>query len=526
MKVFSFSIKTSCILGETIKESIESILKNGDEKETFKLSHNLTYFIEKIQKYKLKTWSKMLQLQLESVKSNIITATETSSPKKPSQHENSIVFTPALDEYKFGKIKCPVCETLFKHKRSYETHHLRFHHDHQIDDTLTDPKGKCRLISKITKRTCGKEFSYRGIYRHIKNKHSIERPSVLHKLVAFDVTNSPKPIFVKEGRKLEKWIKKFKNSQIVEEIVNDLTESDNVLTPEKRDQRNEEIVELNSSFSSPISRKCEIKRKRLCNVSPKIKISFHDDDDDNMKYEDEINDLHVNDCVIPKKEIKLENNTIKNENFIQFNSPLSTVSQVHLDVSMSDDEYCTANLDEQLQVPRVKDETSNLGSISDKFNESFGEGDLIDSVQAEKSNNYNSVESLCLEIDSDYSDGDTEEFTMKRLKNKNLRQKERDKNSIKNHQVPENFNFISSMKEYLKNETIATVNLDNSSINKTLSHLFYQDDCFLNFQMKQDENFNLGKLTKFNCKSFQMLKFPLDWLTQTVKNDGIKESFL
>ena len=133
---------------------------------------------------------------------------------------------------------------------------------------------------------------------------------------------------------------------------------------------------------------------------------------------------------------------------------------------------------------------------------------------------------LFSEFDSDYSDGDNEEFTLGRVKNKRLRHKERNKNSLKNHQQPENMIFILAMKNYMKNETIATANLDNSNINKTLSHLFYQDDSFLNFQLKQSQHFNLGQLTNFTSNSFQMLKFPFDWLTATVKNDGIKVSCL
>ena len=126
------------------------------------------------------------------------------------------------------------------------------------------------------------------------------------------------------------------------------------------------------------------------------------------------------------------------------------------------------------------------------------------------------------DIDSDFSDGDSEEYTKTRLKNKALRHSERDKTFVKNHQIPENLEFITSMINYMKNETISTVNLDNSTIHKTLSHLFYQEDSFLNFEISQDKNFNLSKLLEFQSESFQMLRFPLEWLTNTVNQEGIK----
>ena len=149
---------------------------------TIQLSNSLEDFLGKMKKLKLKTWTRLLQIQLETFRVKFKIASVPTIPTKSTKDENIILFSPALDEEKFGKIKCPVCETLFKHKRSYETHHLRFHHDRDIDDTLTDPKGKCRLLSKITKRTCDKVVSYRGIYNHMKTKHSIERPSEQHKL--------------------------------------------------------------------------------------------------------------------------------------------------------------------------------------------------------------------------------------------------------------------------------------------------------------------------------------------------------
>ena len=76
----------------------------------------------------------------------------------------------------------------------------------------------------------------------------------------------------------------------------------------------------------------------------------------------------------------------------------------------------------------------------------------------------------------------------------------------------------------MKMETIATVNTDNSSITKTLNHLFYYEDSFLNFKVKENNSFKLGNLVNFDSDAFEMLQFPLDWLTRTVNNDGIKVS--
>ena len=506
-------------------ESIKNLIRNDEENEAKNVTNCLENFLSKIKTYKLKTWSKMLKIQLESLQKKYNITSTPSTPIKSLDNENIVVFTPSLDEYKFGKIKCPICENLFKHKRSYEAHHLRFHAEFQMDNSVTDPKGKCRLISNITKKTCGKAFSYRGIYRHLKNKHSTDRPSENHKLVGFQVDKVPIPIFVEEGKKLKEWTTRFKQIKSARNNLCDNIEDIILITPQKKVEVENEIVELNSSLISPIVKRTNGSRKMLWSSSPKKNIVCEMNTNDNNELEEDINAIGIFNELDNKNDSKFKNHIIPIKSPIKIKITSSEQIKEDLDtISSEDEEYgptqfdCEKQNSEKTDLP-ISNDVIGSSIIEDESNFSFA-SDVSKNIKVKQR------EDLFFEIDSDFSEGDTEEFTNRRKKNKAFRRKERNKSSLKIYQLPGNVEFIAAMKNYMKNETIATKNIDNSSINKTFSHLFYQDDCFLKYQVEQNENFNLGNLIKFSSKSFELLKFPLDWLTNTVKNDGIKECFL
>ena len=101
------------------------------------------------------------------------------------------------------------------------------------------------MLSNITKKTCGKSFTVRGIYSHLKNKHNVERPSDKHKLVGFQMGNVPTAIFMKEGKNMQKWIKKAKKSHNFETMATNTEMKYVMKTPKKPIEH--EIIDLSNS---------------------------------------------------------------------------------------------------------------------------------------------------------------------------------------------------------------------------------------------------------------------------------------
>ena len=274
---------------------------------------------------------------------------------------------------------------------------------------------------------------------------------------------------------------------------------------------------------SPIGRKRKLKQTRLWSSSPRKpnkKLEYTEIDFEDFDLSEAYTERNLKSSSVAKI------NTVQDGGTPAQNMVSPVESDNFSDITLSEDEYsaCHQMNNEEQFIPEMNSKNasslSNQGENSLKEMNSFLEcmNEDFNETHFEKMTQYSDSEN-----DSDYIDGDDDKFTKTRLRNKKLRKKERNKCFLKNHQKPENLDFISSMKDYMKNETISTKNLDNSTINKTLSHLFYQEDSFLNFHIEADNNFSLENLRQFESETFQMLKFPLDWLTSTVKHDGIKE---
>ena len=162
----------------------------------------------------------------------------------------------------------------------------------------------------------------------------------------------------------------------------------------------------------------------------------------------------------------------------------------------------------------------------DPCNESFEKFFLRDHYQDPFNdtfdNHFRLDSSYSIEEDSDYEIGDSTVYTKKRKENKKIRQLKRNNPILKPHELPQNSRFVHDMKRYMKTETIATVNQNNTTIIKTINNLFTQEDSFLHYMLEQQPDFNLEKLRSFQSDNFTSLTYPIDWLTNTCDNDGLK----
>ena len=124
--------------------------------------------------------------------------------------------------------------------------------------------------------------------------------------------------------------------------------------------------------------------------------------------------------------------------------------------------------------------------------------------------------------DSDVEDGDSEAYTIMRVKNKKVRYLSRNLRKQKPKDIPENKEFIESMRSFMLNSTIGNATRDNSTIDKAFRHLFFHEDSLLNFQTKKSPNFRLVNWKNFGSESFENLVNPRDWILDTCGNQGGK----
>ena len=103
-----------------------------------------------------------------------------------------------------------------------------------------------------------------------------------------------------------------------------------------------------------------------------------------------------------------------------------------------------------------------------------------------------------LEDDSDIEEGDEDDFTFIRLRNKMDRYEKRNTpDKVLLAELPVNKKVINSFITYLK-KTSTTQNPNNPTINLSTSLLFRHGDCLLEFMFEKDSSFSLDRLLCFN----------------------------
>ena len=443
-------------------------------------------------------WTELINLQVLEINSVLkaVESTSTSNNHQSSEHVNSIsnateisseneiskikVFSPLVLEK--SQIKCSVkgCKGRFAYKRSYVSHMKTFHGDDEIK-SFCDPPGTCQLISKKTNRPCLAKLPYNSIYNHMKVFHDVSKDNDNHILLGFDMSSNPKPVFGKKN-----YGYKIVDSKI-EFIPNHPNKYQGPCS-----SSNEETM---SSFKN-MDGNSTATNSAAGNITNPVEDNKTESCSSLGITGDYQSSESVNVIFTPNNQIELEetskeicSDTPKSTKPGKIRRRLSivlplTVSPDHNEESSADS---SQNVDDELSAPDSSSQDSQM-----------------------------------LEIDSDYEDGDNDNYTEMRQNNKKIRHINRNNNLVPLHQKDSNSKFISDMIEFMKMNTIDTTNKNTSTIKKTVRNLFSDTDSLLAFQVEKQADFNLEKWRNFESSEFQHIMYPLEWLAKTCDRNGGK----
>ena len=512
---------------------MKHFLKSPHENEPPDLRIQLQAFVHGLQSKEMITWATLFNSNVQefinhfnnflasrtsntsvastSSKSGIPTSSTPSTSNRPEDNQFK-KFSPLVDID--SKIKCTVgwCSSTFGYKRSYEAHMLNAHPSALVDLNVKEPLGTCRLLNKTTGLPCEAKLSLSSMYGHLLRKHNTRRPSKHHTLAGFKIGPNPSAVFVTKNSNLE--LDKAAVKSNFEDI--DLSKK------EKEKFNPEEVIheELLTKTDDFEKEKKGFEKKKVT------------DEEDFNKPQDksyhEVENLHVT-------ESSCDASSIVNDFTEEFpKSPPVLVPILGVKTKRNLDDFddttpmvkkrkfsrkllnkvdkALKNI-EKVKIPKQK--KAPLVKIS-KFPEDCSSSS--DEYTVEKS----SEETEKIIYDSDYESDDTLDFTNKRTAAKAMRHLSRNENCVNSQESTENSQFIADMISYMKTESISTKNLDKSTIQKTVSELFTKEDSFLNFNIKKDRTFNLNRLRKFNEDDYIGLVYPIEWLTETCLEEGIK----
>ena len=493
------------------------------------------------------------------------------------------IFSPLLTE--IASIPCTVatCRSKFKHKRSYLKHMRTFHVNVEVGN-VRDPAGTCQLISPLTGRPCLAKLPIRSIYYHLKQLHNEDRPSPVHVLWGWDLTSVPKPVFVTKARLFElqksrqlqdsttessQSVAQSKIGQAIEadnefEIQNQGENTDSSKSGQKENssisshmQRNEENSTVQSrNHKSQISISNNVESSKIpgpvhCSNAP---VSTSCGDGRSEKSSNLVGQNHPNSsqskgekskisAVVQKKNSPItstcegENSRLAG-NFLKktpdktrkpvkrklLPSPApslgSSFNLEYLDVS--NESFSLLDNIENYDLDNLFGEEST-SIIDEEVQNNSGQDDTLLEANTEPLDQQSNKSPLLdASTDTDHEDGDDENYTKKRRKNKELRYKSRISVDSPLHERQENVKFIQDFVAFMTSSNIASTNPNNVTVSKAIRHLFNQHDSLLAFEKERNINFSLESLRNFDPNKLVHLKYPLDWIVSTAGRDGNK----
>ena len=125
-------------------------------------------------------------------------------------------------------------------------------------------------------------------------------------------------------------------------------------------------------------------------------------------------------------------------------------------------------------------------------------------------------------LDSDYEEGDSIDFTTLRIQRKKLRHDGRNEENVRENEMPTNQNFIQDFISFMRKDSVASENSENSTINKCVRNLFTHPDSFLQHEISLNPEFTLEMLRSFNDDNFKPMTTPGAWIIDSCGRDGSK----
>ena len=413
-----------------------------------------------------------------------------STPKKVCK----IRYLKATPKEEKTKIDCHLCECAYATVRALKKHIKQKHPDGQIDATLKDKD------DKITCRMCPPDkikYSRDQIGRHLALVHGVKKLNSKASIRGWITGNDVdwKPLFLCPHEKdppPTTMLSVNKDSKVsVYGITFEPTEYICVISEDGEIPREEMISEGASQGSDPGTIK-------------KLSPVYLDFKDDKQMSEDQSAVIVVN-----------KDNGSPEDNLLE--SPF-----------MASPSFGSCLLEESPEEDRVKrrlfDDLAEDDHSFDLPQNFSGEG----SSQHERKRPRMTVTNVVAqdvimdvdtlgdepENDSDYEEGDTKTFTIKRMARKASRQDMRNKTEEGGQvfELEKKSEIISRFEDYMNNKKLATSKDPSkiSTLKKHKGHLFTYNDSLLNFEIKRDPSFNLERLISPLAEDFLELKDPTE----------------
>ena len=423
---------------------------------------------------------------------------DDSGPKTPEKIPRVFEkFTPLNQEKE--KIDCCFCGHSFG-IRTYQNH-LRDKHKEEDSaalkgekEKLSIPVGTCKMKDKKDPSLrCNRKFPLHHIKRHLRDYHGYNCPGQDEPLRGFESQDGGKvwePIFLKKSAPDPDY-------DVVIQVVKSpgVGEDDGEVVAEIEDVNVEVVAALEPE---PVKKKLfpsdsELSEDEDEESVPMIDRSIGAD----MSLEDEMNQNAATD----------EGNKIS----VSSNSDATRDQDFVSDVVCGDyDDLSSVDLNASPK--SVGEKEKNTAALNENVKTKIV---FIDEAES-------SINDTSCYNDSDYEDGDSDEFTKDRLSKKAARHSRRDEGlATELLDLEGNKVFYSGFQEFMKKRHIAPKEKDNT-LDKAVGHLFKYDDSLLSYETQKNEDFCLDRLVSFKEDRFLKLKFPLEWLQETCEGHPSK----
>ena len=419
-----------------------------------------------------------------------------------------------------------------------------FHNNEGVNKHFKDPTGHCELINKVTNRPCRAKLSTRSMLYHLEHLHGVVRPDKDHVLLGFITKSFRRAVFVPKVSESE-----YLDFSSEDEAASEKIPTNEALDVEKEKNSNNEIVAVSSGSGTRVESSYEDtptfstskSAKRKLSISPNLSdlsnispLASALEDLDNYDLGD-LGDLGDIDQMLdlatePLQQVMSDDNDGNDEDLEELlDLPTESLAQSY-------SQECGAQYedDEKKQHPKISSPSSTYESevkelASSSNSKQQNQSSLINdenlpSVKTSISSKHKKSHQnpIVSEDYSDHEDGDSEEFTEYRRRNKDIRFSKRNIIHIPLHEMTKNKHFMTDFILFMKDNNISTATETPSQIEKYVNHLFmFEDLSFLAFEVKNNPNFNLESLRSFdNSEMLVHLKYPGDWIISTAQNDG------
>ena len=440
------------------------------------------------------------------VSSSVDVREEDETSKKDSENEGDS-HPPSLF-HKFSPLcigkrvyDCEFCSKTYESVPGLNDHIKKHHGPENIDPSLKEPKGTCKLPHKyLEDEECGQTFTTRQINKHLKTHHVDIPPGKFLRGFQQQADGKFECVFLKKTDPDPDVDVKVE----ITEVEYEQDHMDNFLDVENNEElgggvmnfrviNNDETqagdvaVIQSDCLTSPIN---VDNRTRYCNDGSPL-----------LGFTPETENIAKQRSLSRKLQSMQEIEEVKNKEDILY------LAKEALEKGSDDD--------------------SGNNNDSHRETESHGEKEkntvpeIVDEFYSEQ------LPILIEEVseDSDVEPCDSVEFTHRRIAKKMARHKQRnDPDELPLHKRKENEEVAADLENFIKLRAISTVREDTSTITKCLGHIVSYEDSLLNYEHSKDKSFSLKRNVSFDAEDFLPLKIPLEWVQDTITKQATRST--